>query len=163
MQTRTSFAVASALALVFTLQIGRADSTAGMKAGKVPIQSISQITFGPDGVLFVADSKAAAVVAIATGDTKPADAKPIKIEAINQKLAGMLGTSTDQILVADLAPDVGGLVGSGPCSIGRREPAFSTGGVGIGSRHSDTHQQDGEHDYRECFEPDDAITPNVLC
>jgi len=104
MKTPTQLPLLAALAIASSVLVSHAaDWTAGMKPGKAPIQSISQLTFGPDGILFVADSKAAAVIAIATGDTKAAAAKPIKIEAISEKLAAMLGTSADQILIADLA------------------------------------------------------------
>jgi hypothetical protein len=52
----------------------------------------------------VADTKAAAVVAIATGDVKPAPgAKLLKVEGINQKVAALLGTTADQILIEDMA------------------------------------------------------------
>lgn len=77
--------------------------TANFKEGAPNIQSISQLAFGPDGILFVADSKAAAVVAIDTGDTKASPGAPIKVEGINQKLAALLGTSADQIQIGDLA------------------------------------------------------------
>lgn len=77
---------------------------AGMKEGKPEFKSVSQLAFGPDGILFVADTKAAAVVAIATGDTKPAaGVASLKVEGINQKVAALLGTSADQILIADMA------------------------------------------------------------
>src|SRR5207249_6062410 len=78
--------------------------TDGMKEGKPAIKSMAQLAFGPEAILFVADTKAAAIIAIATGDTTPAtDAKPIKVEGINQKIAGLLGTAADQILINDLA------------------------------------------------------------
>jgi hypothetical protein len=78
--------------------------TADMKEGKAAFQSIGPLAFGPDGILFVADAKAAAIVAIATGDSTPASsAKLVKVEAINQKIAGLLGTSADQILIDDMA------------------------------------------------------------
>src|SRR6185369_465745 len=81
-----------------------ADWTAGMKEGKPTLKSMGPLAFGPDGILFVADTKGAAVVAIATGDTTPAAGdKPFKVEGINQKIAGLLGTSADQILINDLA------------------------------------------------------------
>ena len=58
------------------------------------------LAFGPEGILFVADTKAAAVVALATADTQPASgAKLLKVERINQKIAALLGTSADQILI----------------------------------------------------------------
>src|SRR5215510_10822911 len=74
--------------------------TSEMKEGKAEFKSMGQLTFGPDGVLFVADTQSAAIIAIATGDTKPAaSAKTIKVEAINQKIAALLGTTADQLLI----------------------------------------------------------------
>jgi hypothetical protein len=78
--------------------------TAGFEDGSPGLKSISQLAFGPEGILFVADSKSAAVVALATGDTQ---AKPggstIRVEGVQQKLAGMLGTTAEEILIGDLA------------------------------------------------------------
>lgn len=75
----------------------------GFQKGAPGIQSISQLTFGPEGILFIADSKAASVVAIDTGDTKASSAGAIKVEGINQKIAALLGTTADQIQISDLA------------------------------------------------------------
>jgi len=61
------------------------------------------LAFGPEGILFVADTKAASIVAIATGDTASASAKSFKIDGIDKKVAALLGTSADQILIADMA------------------------------------------------------------
>ena len=78
--------------------------TAGMVEGKLELKSVGPLAFGPDGVLFVADTKAAAIVAIATGDVKAAAGTPLlKVEGINQKIAALLGTAADQILIVDLA------------------------------------------------------------
>jgi hypothetical protein len=78
--------------------------TAGMAEGKLELKSVGPLAFGPDGVLFVADTKAAAIVAIATGDVKAATGAPmLKVEGINQKIAALLGTTADQILIVDLA------------------------------------------------------------
>jgi hypothetical protein len=99
---RFSFLLLTTITSV-SLAAEKADWLAGMKEGKPELKSISQLAFGPAGILFLADTKAAAVVAIATGDTQSAtDAKPIKVEAINQKVAGLLGASADQILINDL-------------------------------------------------------------
>jgi len=81
-----------------------ADWTAGMKEGKPEIKSISQLAFGPDGILLIADSKSAAVFAVATGDTAfGSGTDTLKVETINTKIAGLLGTSADEILIDDLA------------------------------------------------------------
>src|SRR5262245_43174837 len=78
--------------------------TDGMKEGKPEFKSMGPLAFGPEGILFVADTKAAVIVAVATGDTKPATgASALKVEGINQKLAGLLGSTADQLLIDDLA------------------------------------------------------------
>ena len=77
--------------------------TANMTEGKADLKSAGPLAFGPDGILFVADTKAAAVIAVATGDVKTANTAPLKVEGINQKIAALLGTTADQILIEDLA------------------------------------------------------------
>ena len=75
-----------------------------MKEGTPEFKSMGPITFGPDGILFVADTKSAAITAIATGDkTGNGRSQPLKVEGVNQRIAGLLGTSPDQILINDLA------------------------------------------------------------
>jgi hypothetical protein len=92
-------------AIAFGVTTGaRAALTDGMTEGKAAFQQMNQLAFGPEGILFVADSKAAAIVAIATGDTKATSTAPaIKAEAINQKIASLLGTTADQVAIRDLA------------------------------------------------------------
>jgi hypothetical protein len=81
-----------------------ASPTAGMNEGKADLKSVGPIAFGPEGVLFAADTKSAAIFAIATGDTAPASGSPqLKVEAINVKLGALLGTAADQLTIDDLA------------------------------------------------------------
>src|SRR5437016_5081795 len=103
---RISHCIVLALsALGVLLPSARASNwTDGMKEGKPAFKSMDQLAFGPEAILFVADTKAAAIVAIATDDTRLAtDTKPFKVEGINQKIAGVLGTTADQILINDMA------------------------------------------------------------
>ena len=101
MKTISRLLVVSLLAVFATSHA--ADLTSGMKQGKAEFKSMGPLAFGPEGILFVADTKAAAVVAIATGDTAAkAGAKELKVEGINQKLAALLGTAADQILIDDM-------------------------------------------------------------
>ena len=80
-----------------------ANWTDGMKEGKAAFKSMGPLAFGPEGILFAADPKAAAIIAISTGDTQPAaGSKALKVEGINQKLAALLGTTPDQLLINDL-------------------------------------------------------------
>ena len=93
-----------AIGLAFPAANHAANWTAGMKEGKLELKSAGPITFGPEGILLIADTKAAAIAAVATGDTKASSsAKATKVEGINQKIAGLLGTAADQILIDDLA------------------------------------------------------------
>jgi hypothetical protein len=78
--------------------------TADMKEGKPAFATLGPLSFGPDGILFAADTKGAAIYAIATGDTTPArGGDAVKVESINQKIAALLGTAADQILIDDMA------------------------------------------------------------
>jgi len=61
------------------------------------------IAFGPEGILFVADSKSAAITALETQDKSASAGKELKVEGVNQKIAALLGTAADQILIDDMA------------------------------------------------------------
>lgn len=84
---------------------GFADDLAGkVTEGKPELQSIGPIAFGPEGILFVADPKGAAIYAIGIEDRKPVEgAGKFKVEAVNQKLAAALGIEPDQVEIRDLA------------------------------------------------------------
>src|SRR5688572_16628474 len=60
------------LGLAFPAANNAANWSAGMKEGKLALKSTAPVGFGQEGILFIADTKAAAVAALATGDTKPA-------------------------------------------------------------------------------------------
>lgn len=75
----------------------------GMKLGDVGLQSAGSLAFGPEGVLFIADAKAASVVAVATGDTERAAGGSLTVKGIGKKVAGMLGTTEEDLLINDLA------------------------------------------------------------
>src|SRR3954452_18126139 len=78
--------------------------TADMKEGPVTFKSMGPLCFGPDGIIFVADTKAAAITAIDTGDTKAAASEGVlQVKGISQKIAALLGTPADQLLINDQA------------------------------------------------------------
>src|SRR5687768_5322596 len=100
----SAFLLAGALLPAILPATEAAAAATGMKEGKVDLKSAGPITFGPEGILFVADTKAAAIVAIDTGDGKGnGSAKPLKVEGINTKIAALLGTSADQVIINDMA------------------------------------------------------------
>jgi hypothetical protein len=67
------------------------------------VKSISAISFGPDGVLFIGDSKSATVFAVNTGDTKKQKASAVEMKNIDQKIADLLGTDKANITISDMA------------------------------------------------------------
>jgi hypothetical protein len=74
-----------------------------MQTGDPSLKSIGPLAFGPEGILFVADAKSAAIIAIATGDTRSSSSSsPVKVEKIDMKIAGLLGTTADQIQINDM-------------------------------------------------------------
>src|SRR5262245_17128741 len=82
----------------------------GLKEGSPEIKSAGSLAFGPDGVLFVADTKGATVFAIATGDAKGDAAKvSLNVEGLGEQLAKSLGVPAAEVKVNDLAvnPDSG--------------------------------------------------------
>ncbi len=76
----------------------------GMKKGTPEIVSISVLEFNEDGILFIGDSKAGAIYAIDLDDTeKSTNDKQLNILDLEGKLAGMLGTTADNIMIHDMA------------------------------------------------------------
>lgn len=94
--------LALVLSASFSAAATQGDALASLKTGKAGLQSAGVLAFGPDGILFVGDSQGAAVYALDTGDRKAGSGK-VEIAGINEKIAAMLGTAPDQILVEDLA------------------------------------------------------------
>lgn len=72
--------------------------------GAPELQSIGALTFGPPGVLFVADSQGAAVYAIDTRDTQaPKKAPKLDVPEVGEVLAYLTGTSAEHVRIHDLA------------------------------------------------------------
>jgi hypothetical protein len=78
--------------------------TAHMRTGNPSLMSSGPLAFGPEGILFIGDPKAASIIALDTGDKVPGKPAPlVKVEGISQKIADVLGTTPDQILIEDMA------------------------------------------------------------
>lgn len=98
------FVALAVLAIGHLAPVARASLTTSWSQTGPVFKSMNQLAFGPEGILFIADTKSAAIVAVATGDKKAATgAATIKAEAINQKIASLLGTKADHIVIEDLA------------------------------------------------------------
>jgi hypothetical protein len=74
-----------------------------MRLAPLQLRSIGVMTFGPDGILYVADSRAGAVYAIDLGDAgRDTSSTGIKVDGVDSKIASLLGVSKDEIRVHDM-------------------------------------------------------------
>jgi hypothetical protein len=95
----------SVLALVLGLAAPLA-AAEGFTTGKPDIRSLSALAFGPEGVLFIGDSRGGAVFAVDLGARPAAEVKdPKAIVDVEGKLAALLGASPADVMVHDLAVD----------------------------------------------------------
>jgi len=80
------------------------DLKMGFIVGDPEIQSVNALAFGPEGILFIGDSKRAEIFALDTQDESPSmgDAD-IAVENVDNKIAALLGTTSDAILIQDMA------------------------------------------------------------
>lgn len=98
------FFVVAAIAGIFLVAAISRPETTSFKSGSPEIRSISALTFGPDGTLFIGDSKSATVFAVNTNDNKKnKKAVTIEMKNINQKIAAALGTEVTNITITDMA------------------------------------------------------------
>ncbi len=76
----------------------------GLELGNPELLSVTSLAFGPEGILFIGDSKSASVFAVDTKDkTVVEKAQPIQVKNIDHKIAAYLGTEAKNISIKDLA------------------------------------------------------------
>jgi hypothetical protein len=103
MKFRTLLTVLCIMAL-FAASASAQAQRASLTAGKVQLKSAGALTFGPDAILFVGDSVGATIYALDTNDRTPATGTAkVEVAGLNSKIAAMLGTMPDQILINDIA------------------------------------------------------------
>src|SRR5689334_6531336 len=79
-------------------------TTYGLKKGNPKIRAVGALAFGPDEVLFVADTREATVTAIDVQDTADsAPAAAFDLEALDTRLAAFLGCAETDVAVRDIA------------------------------------------------------------
>lgn len=103
--------VLSALALFAgtTFTSLQANDIYGLSPGRPDIQTISAMAFGPDGILFIGDSKGGTVHAVRTGDQKSDAVLTGEIPGINQQIAKAIGSVFEAVKITDMAvnPETG--------------------------------------------------------
>ena len=100
------YARKSLFSLVLAAAVALGASPAGFKAGKAELKSAGPLAFGPDGILFIADTLGGSVVAIDTGDTaRNAAGAKIEVKGLADQIASLAGggVKPDQLLVNDMA------------------------------------------------------------
>lgn len=124
MFAHTNRALVLVLALSW-LAPARADyPLSSLKSGKPDVKSIGALAFGPEGILFIGDPQQAAIFALETNDKAATSAGAFKVQDVDTKIAGLLGTRADQIRITDMAVNplsgnayLGVSRGSGPAAI----------------------------------------------
>ena len=95
-----------------------ADLASSLEQGSVNLKSAGPLAFAPEGILLVGDPEGAAIYAIATGETSGnPDEVRLNIDKVDEKVASALGTTSQDILIEDLA--VNPLSGNAYLSVSR--------------------------------------------
>jgi hypothetical protein len=75
-----------------------------LEPGRVSLRSAGPITFGPEGILFLADNAAATVFAVDVADPGPAGgAEPFDLADVDARVGSFLGCGPGDITIKDMA------------------------------------------------------------
>ena len=114
MQIKTGLVVLCA-AIGFSSQSIAANIWGLNSEGSATLKSAGPMAFGPDGILFVGDTKEAKIYAFDTGDKKgDADAASLEVDNFSRKVAEEFGVAPNKVVVKDIAvnPKTGNAVAS---------------------------------------------------
>ena len=76
----------------------------GLQRGRVDLRSAGPITFGPAGILFLADNAAATVFAVDVADPGPAGgAEPFDLADVDARVGSFLGCEPGDVVIKDMA------------------------------------------------------------
>lgn len=76
----------------------------GLRAGRADLRSAGPITFGPAGILFLADNAAARVFAVDVADPGPAgEPEPFDLENVDALVGSFLGCEPSDVVIRDMA------------------------------------------------------------
>jgi hypothetical protein len=103
-RTLKSCAAIAALAIAAGVASTRTPVTAAVPDEGPALESLGPLTFGPDGTLFAADNRGAAIYALDLGAQANGGREgAADVPAIDRKIAALLGTDAASIAVSDLA------------------------------------------------------------
>jgi hypothetical protein len=76
----------------------------GLVDGTVDLGAAGPITFGPEGILFLADNATATVYAVDVADPEPtAGAEPFDVEDVDVRVGSYLGCAAEDLTIRDMA------------------------------------------------------------
>jgi hypothetical protein len=76
----------------------------GLETGTADLRSAGAITFGPEGILFLADNASAKVFAVDVADAGPSDgADPFDLDDVDVRIGSFLGCDAGDVTIRDLA------------------------------------------------------------
>lgn len=103
---RRSFCSTLSGLLVVTLGLAAAGAAQEKAPAPPPIGAMSALTFTPDGTLLVGDARSGAVFAVELGPReRRAEAEAVEVPDLETKLAALVGTRPEDVVVHDLAVD----------------------------------------------------------
>lgn len=94
--------------LLLALAVQANDPTKSLKSdfevGNPEIHSVNALAFGPEGILFIGDSKSAEIFALDTKDVSPPTTDvEIALKSVDKQIADLLGTTADAVVIQDMA------------------------------------------------------------
>ncbi|MFY0604326.1 MAG: hypothetical protein JXQ93_10270 [Flavobacteriaceae bacterium] len=96
--------VATVVLLIAATKDKKSILTANFTTGDPGIASMNSLSFGPEGILFVGDSKNAMIYALDTKDiTAKEKSERIGMNKFDETVAASLGTTADNIRITDMA------------------------------------------------------------
>jgi len=87
----------------FTARANDSELKKNFVTGDPAISSISALTFGPEGILFIGDSDAAQIVAVDLSSHEAVDNAEVALENVDGMIADLLGASKEDVQVTDMA------------------------------------------------------------
>jgi hypothetical protein len=75
----------------------------GLEQGAPELKSTGAVTFGPDGILFVADNVSATIFAIKVPDDGTVSSGTVEVAKLDSQLASWLGVGRDEVVIRGMA------------------------------------------------------------
>jgi hypothetical protein len=100
---KTLLSIILALTVVTAFCIDPPSSRYGLRPGRAELKSAGALAFGPEGILFVADTKGAAIFALDVKDNQSDTASvAFEVKNLDRTLASFLGIGASEVVINDM-------------------------------------------------------------